>query len=195
MIKKAMVWDINRSHLLPIQPNYAIDTNVLYWMHYSRASLSPNNYQIKTYPNFISHLISQQKKLMTTTYNIAELITIIERNEYRIYLEQNNLQDSEFSIKKYREDEVERVRVKQEIQSVLTQIENIYTIVQLDLKMDWMSTYTNDFEKHSCDVGDYSCIQQFLKEKINCFLTDDIDFCSIEGINVFTSNLKAISLS
>lgn len=67
---------------------FAIDTNVLLWTHYAKASnpnLNSHPYQVIEYPDFVADLIKNKNKLVTTTLNISELISIVEKSEYKIY--------------------------------------------------------------------------------------------------------------
>ena len=62
---------------IPKDKEFAIDTNVLYWTHYSEASnpnLDIHPYQVKKYPDFIAKLLENGNTLVTTILNITELI-------------------------------------------------------------------------------------------------------------------------
>ena len=63
---------------------YFIDTNALYWYTYPRFS---NNLSAQAIPyyNFIDSLVAANNPLITSIYNISELLNVIEKNEFDIY--------------------------------------------------------------------------------------------------------------
>ena len=63
----ATVVDIKTKDITSIPENeiFAVDTNVLAWTHYSKASdpsINKHPYQVIEYPNFVSRLISNGNK-------------------------------------------------------------------------------------------------------------------------------------
>ena len=105
---------------IPQDEVFAVDTNALIWTHYSKASsphINKHPYQVIEYPNFISKLMSNGNKIVTTTLNITELCNVTERNEYRIYKAISK--KSSLSFKDFRKIQTERINYKNEFLSAI----------------------------------------------------------------------------
>lgn len=105
---------------------FALDTNVLYWTHYSQASvplLKALPYQVTKYPNFIDKLLDNGNMLITTVLNISELNHVVENSEWRIYKAVNRI-----NIKKkdFRKLSNEREYYKKEMETIMLQLTETY---------------------------------------------------------------------
>src|SRR5262249_7618956 len=68
---------------------FLVDTNVWYWMIYSRASLGanpPHRTQLTDYPNYINQALSNNSRLRFCGLTLAELVHLIEKSEREIYI-------------------------------------------------------------------------------------------------------------
>lgn len=167
---------------------FGIDTNILYWMHYSKGALK-SNYQTSMYPSFISDLIKSDNKLYTTVYNLSELLYIIERNEFQQYRSKKKL---DITKKEYRDIVVERRLLKTEYESVLGQVKSIYNIHEFEINIVGVDDFTTNLNEHLCDNFDYHIINELKLQGINNYITDDSDFKSISDINLYTANPNVI---
>lgn len=168
---------------------FVIDTNVLIWTHYSRAShpsLKNHPYQVYDYPNFIYKLLENGNKLITTELNITELLGVVERNEFQIYKAANN---KNLKKKEFRKIATERAKYKSEIDTMIMEIKTLYDnqIEIIELGEELIAEFQNKICKNICDVFDYAILEHFKKRNITNFISDDKDFSSIDGINLFTS--------
>ncbi|QXE18850.1 PIN domain-containing protein [Clostridium sp. 001] len=166
---------------------FALDTNVLYWTHYSKASdpnLRVHPYQVTKYPNFVEKLLENGNTLVTTMFNITELIHVVENSEFKIYKAINT---THIKKKDFRNMEEERIKYKNEIETILLQINSSYEgqIKVIDLNEDDINNFVENITNNSCDVFDYVVIDHLKDMGINNFITDDKDFKSIDGINVY----------
>lgn len=93
LLSKCSTSNITKSKIL-------LDTNILLWVFYERISLS-KSYQKLIYPSFVETLLKKDSNnvLYTTIYNILEAFSVIENNEYEIYLTENSLDKKIFSKK------------------------------------------------------------------------------------------------
>lgn len=183
---KAKVFDIRNINIDSLNKGiYAVDTNVLYWMHYSRCYGAP--YQLSIYPDFIAGLLDKGCTLVTTIYNITELLNLIEKQEYEIF----KLHNQNITKKQFRYLEQERLNVKKELDSVYSQIKTIYQIKEFNVNINQVNEFVNNFDKHKCDNFDYIIIKFLIQNGINNIIGDDYDFLSMENINIFTANRKA----
>lgn len=191
-ITKASVIDIRKLNSKDVDKTkvFALDTNILYWMHYSRCSLTGHaSYQLEDYPNFISELITNGNKLVTTIYNITELLYIIERNEFEIY----NLTNPKISKKAFRDILKERNDVKIELETVILQIKELYEIKEFSIDILGIDEFTNNFVNHNCDDFDYLIVKNLISNGVNNIISDDSDLVTMEKITLYTSNNNTIS--
>lgn len=66
--------------------NFFLDTNVLYWYTYPRFLESGQlTTTAQIYYNFIDSLTAAGNPLITSVYNLTELLNVIEKNEFDIY--------------------------------------------------------------------------------------------------------------
>lgn len=169
---------------------FAIDTNVLLWTHYSKASdpnLNKHPYQVIDYPNFIAKLLSNGNKLVTTVLNISELISIVEKNEFKIYKISNSCHS--MKIKEYRKILSERLIYQKEINSMLMEIKSSYNnqIEVIDITKEKLENFCSRIDKSMCDVFDFMVIEYLKSIGIINYISDDKDFLSVDGINLFTT--------
>ena len=175
--------DINESEV------FAVDTNVLYWMH-SSFDVNARKYQTETYPQFISDLISNGNKLVTTIYNCMELLHLIEKRQLDLYNLNNS---SEVRLKKFRNDKNERIGVKEECDVVFEQVKDLYDIKKFIIEIEFLDEFIGQFENHKCDNFDYNTLKYYYSENIKNIITDDQDFISFPGINIYTANKTIIN--
>jgi hypothetical protein len=68
---------------------FLIDTNVWYWLTYTRARLAdrpPLRYQINDYPAYIGKARSAKAQLYRCGLSLAELAHLIEKTEREIFI-------------------------------------------------------------------------------------------------------------
>ncbi len=169
---------------------FAIDTNALIWTHYSKASdpnLNKHPYQVIEYPNFISKLLQNGNKILTTTLNISELCGVVEKNEYRLYKAINGQANLKF--KDFRNIAVERTNYKTELDTMIMEIKAAYNdqieIVEIDENI--ISNFQSDICSNRCDVFDYAVIKYLKGIGVTDYISDDKDFETIDGINLYTT--------
>ena len=66
---------------------FLVDTNVWYWMTYTRTSLGaspPHTTQLTDYPNYINQALSNSSRLRVCGLAFAELLHLIEKTEREI---------------------------------------------------------------------------------------------------------------
>lgn len=67
---------------------FLVDTNVWYWLTYSRASQSarpPAYYQTSNYPNYTNAALGAGARIFQSGLSLAELTHLIEKAEREIY--------------------------------------------------------------------------------------------------------------
>lgn len=169
---------------------FAIDTNVLVWTHYSKASnpsLNRHPYQVIEYPNFVAKLLDNGNKLVTTLLNISEMCGVIEKNQYRIYKATNGCK--QLNLKDYRKNASERKIYKNEINNMIMEIKGAYDnqIEIIDLTEEELNAFLNNICNNRCDIFDYVVIEYLKSIGITNYISDDKDFSSVNGIKLFTT--------
>lgn len=182
-------YDIDTLDLSKIDSSevFALDTNILFWTHYSKASnpsLSTHPYQVTKYPNFVEALLENGNKLVTTIFNVTELMHVVENSEFKIYKATNN---TRIKKKAFRNIEQEREKYKNEIETILLQINESYDgqIELIQLTESDINDFVSNIKNNSCDIFDYIVIEYLKSKGVKNFITDDRDFKTIDDINVY----------
>jgi predicted nucleic acid-binding protein len=188
----AKIIDIKNIDISKIKSDevFAIDTNALIWTHYSKASdpnLNKHPYQVIAYPNFISRLLQNGNKIVTTTLNISELCGVVEKNEYELYKAIHSQKNLKF--KDYRKQTDQRRSYKEELDTMIMEIKDAYDnqieIVEIDPAI--ILSFQSEICNNRCDIFDYAIIEYFKKMRIVNYISDDKDFETIDGINLYTT--------
>lgn len=193
MDKEATIFDLAQLDFseIPLDNEYIVDTNILYRIYYSKYPI--NDYSGKMYSKLIEYLSEKDVLLRTTTYNIAELMHLIEKKEYDLYLESINATKDTFSLKSYRQLTQEREKIQDELELVLLQISTMFEIDEVTTKYCILEEFANNYPFLYCDNYDYSIIKNYTAQNKFNFISHDVDFAYISGINLYTVNKTAIT--
>jgi hypothetical protein len=102
---------------------FMVDTNVWYWHTYTNASISAASYQIESYPDYFSQAIVANSILTYTGLSLSELSHLIEKTEYNLFVDSQNLDPKRFKPQEYRHNHpAEREKVIKEIETALNQV-------------------------------------------------------------------------
>lgn len=177
---------------------FFVDTNVWYWLTYSRASMrinNPQNYQTKYYPKFTSSALNNGAQIYQSGLSLAELTHLIERSEFEIFASANPLLFScpkTFS-KKFRYDyPVQRKQVISEIESIWAQISTLATPLSNLVDQKTCTDAVAALSTFYIDGYDLFIIDTMLKNNITSIITDDCDFASIKNIKMYTANNRVL---
>lgn len=190
-----MVFQIDKGSQIKLNiKSLAIDTNILLWTFYGNV-IYAQAYQKNIYPDFLSKMIENQGcKIYTTIFNICELCNVIEKNEYELYLQENNLNQEDFNRKQYRQIISERERIKEIIKLLYEQISQVVEIKAYNIDESFILEYMEKYAEHRYDIFDFALIKFCKENEIKYLLTDDSDFiCTLEDvndINIITANKK-----
>lgn len=166
---------------------FFLDTNVLYWYTYPRFSLPGHlNPSAQIYYDFIDSLTSAGNPLKTSVYNLTELLNVVEKNEYDIYCKLHP--DLPLSRKDFRRMADERQKVSQMIKTTMNNALNICSITDFNFTSETLKSFSDEFTNHRCDVFDYAILKNCISTKDINIISDDGDFSSMPGINLYTAN-------
>lgn len=192
MIYKINDKNISNLTLFSKTTSVALDTNVLLWNFYGNITYS-SEYQKDIYQLLFSKIIDIKGcKIYTTTINIFEVFNVIEKTEYKLYLNDNKLDAQSFTLKQYRQISEEREKIKNMCDLILKQISECMEIIETSIHTDDIIEFNEHFTTHKYDIFDFSLLKFTKENNIDYLLTDDKDFSTgsylIDQINIMTAN-------
>ena len=186
------LYNINTFSSINNRKRFCLDTNVLYWYTYPRYGLGEKNnkHHSQVYYDFVDKLVADGNPLITTIYNVSELLNIVEKHEWEIYKRLN----PQFPIDKkdYRRIASERTNLQQIMKTTISNVKNICTIVDFNFSSEGLDCYVDSFTKHRCDVFDYLILNYYVESSDINIISDDNDFVTYPGINLYTANRKSL---
>lgn len=174
---------------------FLVDSNVWYWTTYSRADQAdarPRTYQINDYPIYISKALSVKSTLLRCGLSLAELSHLIEKTELEIFSRTTGFDKNKK--KEFRHNNTsQRANVVTEVQTAWDQVKSMSQIVELQIDDTNTDAALSRFSTQPLDGYDL-----FILEAISCagvvkVITDDGDYVTVPGIQVFTANQNVIT--
>jgi predicted nucleic acid-binding protein len=170
---------------------FVLDTNVLYFIHHAFYMTGGQN-QIKNviYSDFVSKLLSRGNRLYVSAGNLQELMHLLEKKAYELYLSVNGYspdyrKSNYFSIKEYRRSPTERAAVKNQLNVAFHQVISSYGVFDCPILHDDIKAMINDYDKHRYDPMDYVTVTTCKRKRLLNFISDDSDFRHDSSINVY----------
>lgn len=173
---------------------FCLDTNVLYWYTYPRYTqlLTQNTQErAQNYYDFVDTLVGNGNPLLTTRYNITELINIVEKHEYDIFCAAHP--EAPYTRKDFRKIPDEREKLKRILKTTLSNVNSICRTVDFNFTEEILNNCVNTLEQHRCDVFDFAILSYYKENGHLNIITDDNDFASVDGINLYTANITSLS--
>ena len=161
---------------------FVLDANVLYYIH--SGYYLPNSQLCVTYSNLIQYIMNNGFKPVVSSITIQELLFGIESKEYEKYLCAHNLNKHTYSKKSFRNNQTERVRIKNKL-SVIMQELAIYQTENGKLELSDLNSFISNFDSHKCDPIDFLLISNYDLTK-TFFITNDKDLQSVLSANILT---------
>lgn len=172
---------------------FLVDTNVWYCMTYTRASLSarpPAQYQTTNYPAYTKAALAAGARIYQSGLSLAELTHLIEKAEREIYERTNG----QVGTKEYRHNfPNERTQVIAEIQSVWGQVVSLADPLDATIDGDTTDAALARFQTEKVDGYDLFILESMKNLGVVQVITDDGDFATVSGIQVFTANRNVIA--
>jgi hypothetical protein len=176
-----------------------VDTNVWYWMSYTRAShrradRQPKHYQKKLYPAYLKKAMSVRSKFFWHGLGLSELARQIEDGEREIAESLGHVPVG-ISAKDFRHGHPAlRAQVVKEVRSCCDVIKYVAKPLRPAFKANCASLKTAMSDMGTCalDAYDLFALQSLREARITHVLTDDGDFCTVSGITLFTANRGVI---
>ncbi|MDL1977636.1 MAG: PIN domain-containing protein [Deltaproteobacteria bacterium] len=172
---------------------FLVDTNVWYWMTYTRASLSvrpPAQYQTSNYPAYTNAALAAAARIYQSGLSLAELTHLIEKAEREIYEKTNG----HIGTKEYRHNlPDERTQVIAEIQSAWGQVASLSNPLIATIDGQTANIALARFQTEKVDGYDLFILESMKNHGVVQVITDDGDFATVSGIQVFTANRNVIA--
>lgn len=169
---------------------FLVDTNVWYWLTYNPTISSSVPYKAINYTSYLRKARSSKSLLSYTGFSFAELAHLIEKAEREIFIRANGT----ITTKEYRHNQLsERSRVVLEVEAAWNQVKSIAAPINLTINDHTTDAALNRFKTQLLDGYDLFILETMSQEKVTNVITDDGDFVTIPGIQVFTCNLNVIN--
>ena len=172
---------------------FLVDSNVWYWMTYSKASLSnqPQTLRrVQDYSTYLKKAITTSAKLYRCALSFSELAHTIERSERKIF----EKTFGRIRTKEYRHNHPEeRLNVVSELKAAWGQIKTMASSLDVTINDVITSAALTRFERESVDGYDLFLLEAMPNEGVTQIITDDGDFSTVSGIRVFTANQNVLT--
>jgi len=172
---------------------FLVDSNVWYWMTYTRASLVMEPWtlsRVRDYPGFVNKAIATSAKLYRCALSFSELAHTIEKSEREIFEKTSG----PIRTKEYRHNEPkERLNVVSEVQAAWGQVKTMALSLDVTINDTITDAALKRFEKECVDGYDLFLLETMSNQKVIQIITDDGGFATVAGIRVFTANQNVIA--
>jgi predicted nucleic acid-binding protein len=171
---------------------FLVDTNVWFWMTYAVASQGaqgPAAPPPAVYSTYFKRALAAKAKFLRCGLSMAELAHLIENAEYQLFCATS----PNVTAKQYRHNfPAERSRIANDIQAAWAAVRQI--AAPLDVAIDDPTTDSalSRLSTQQLDGYDLFMVQAMVAAGVMQILTDDGDYCTVPGIQVFTANRHAI---
>ena len=170
---------------------FFVDTNVWFWLTYSKASRFPS-YQTRYYPNYIGKCRKASSSLRWCGLSLSELAHLIEKTERDIF----NHPTGTIGSKAFRHNyPSERATVLSEIQAAWGLVKKFGKSISIEINETNTDVALKQLENQCVDGYDLFLLEANKQAGIVKIITDDGDFVTIPGIEVYTANHNIIELA
>lgn len=168
---------------------FLVDTNVWYWTTYPNATSHIPN-QISDYPGYLNNALGASAKIFHSGLTLAELSHIIEKTEREIY--ERNIGNS-IKPKEFRHNLAgQRRRVVSEVQAAWAQVASLAEPLTVTIDSPAATAALNRLQTEKVDGYDLFILESMRSHGVVQVITDDGDFATVPGIQVFTANRNVI---
>jgi hypothetical protein len=172
---------------------FLVDTNVWYWLAYRSAGILPGSAtpgQMTTYSDYLRDSVAGGAVAYRTGLCLAELAHRIEENERDAYAGAV----APVTTKEYRHNlPSERARVVREVQAAWATVKSQSQPLTLVLDDAASDTALARLATQPVDGFDLFLLEAMTAAGLSQVLTDDGDFCTVPGLQVFTANPRVVA--
>jgi predicted nucleic acid-binding protein len=174
---------------------FLVDTNVWFWMTYANAGYNELQRErlantMSIYADYINAAYRANAKLCWCGLSLAELAHQIEKTEREIY----ESAVRSISPKEYRHNlPDERSRIVSEIQAAWEQIKSLAAPLKVTIDSQTTDVCLAYLQNEKVDGYDIFILEAMKNNGVVQIITDDGDFATVSGIQVFTANRNVIN--
>jgi predicted nucleic-acid-binding protein len=190
----------NSSSILP--DKILFDTNVLYFCYYVRFGLGKvariRKYQKSAYPHFLQRLLQSGATLFVNEIVLMEFISLIKKSELELlYCKKNNTLELPANLDQKGlcyDYPKEYFTIQRRLATYLNVIMKTFKLVGQHVSIDhFLSEFLLKWQDSFADVGDVIINAEGERGGVDCVLSDDACFATMENVNLYTANPKAIN--
>ncbi|MCX5830577.1 MAG: PIN domain-containing protein [Deltaproteobacteria bacterium] len=164
---------------------FFVDTNVWYWMTYPNAATGAFPGQLSDYPAFVNRVLAAGAKICHSGLSLAELSHLIEKTGREIYIKTTG----DIKTKEYRHNlPGERSRVASDVEAAWGQVKSLSSPLVLTVDEKTTDASLDRFRTEKLDGYDLFILETMKNNGLVKIITDDGDFATVSGIEVFTAN-------
>jgi hypothetical protein len=172
---------------------FLVDTNVWYWHAYPSAGATPGSAtsaQMSAYSAYLLRSTTAGAIAYRTGLCLAELAHLIEQNERDLYAGAV----AAIMTKEYRHNlSSERSRVVREVQNAWARVKLDSQTLPLLIDDATTDAALLRFATQPVDGYDLFLLEAMAAAGVSQVLTDDGDYCTVSGLEVFTANPRVIA--
>jgi predicted nucleic acid-binding protein len=179
---------------------FLVDTNVWLWQTYPNVSAVPKQpaqvarvgQKISEYSSYLQTASNVSSTLAYSGLILVELAHVIEKSEFEIY--RRNNEPVRISFKEYRHNLAsERLNVVDLVELSWAQVAAIAVPINSAVNEAVTQAALRRFQSEALDGYDLLIIEAAERERITQFMTDDMDYAVVSGIQMFTTNQDVIN--
>jgi hypothetical protein len=173
---------------------FLVDTNIWLWYTYANSTTDLDAVRLAEINTYLDYLTEAASIGSTLTYSgllLAELASVIERNEWKIFRRTNY----KLELKEYRHNlPIERANVAMLVESGWNAVKDIAVPVDIIVNDAMTDAALKRFQSQTLDGYDLlhlEAISQAGTGQVKV-MTDDCDYCTAPDIQLFTLNSNVI---
>lgn len=169
---------------------FLVDSNVWFWLSYPTASHSAIPYQLSDYPKYVNNSLAAGSKIYRSGLSFSELCHRIEKTEHEIYCSYVKTVEP----KEYRHNfPAEHLRLFSQVEAAWGLVKSMANSLPITIDDDTTDAALNRFKTEKVDGYDLFMLEAMKNNAVVQIITDDGDFVTVPGIQVFTANRNVIS--
>ncbi|MCE2720790.1 MAG: hypothetical protein ACK6A9_06280 [Dolichospermum sp.] len=166
---------------------FLVDSNVWYWYSYTNASTNALPYQISHYPTYVNKANITGSRLLYSGLSLGELAHLIEEEERKFF-------NPNLRAKIYRHNYIsERNKVVHEVQTAWGIVTSVADCAEILVDENTTNESLLRFQTQLLDGYDLLILEAMNKVGVKKIITDDGDYLTVPGIQVFTANNNFIN--
>ena len=170
--------------LSPKNQKFFVDTNIWIFQSYISGILFDENKNEKSaaYSDFIQKVLDSGCQLFTSSLCLSEIGHVIEKKFFKIY----KMENPSVTLKQFRAITQKRNEIISIVKSIWEEINSLSTIIDFSVTKKAGDNMLEKLQEAPLDTYDAQYLLIMEDNKITNILTDDKDFRSVSGIDIYT---------